>query len=68
MPRLERSAHAARFAASADFNEQLYDALRKSPWWMISIAAHGLLFLISTMILMIDEIRKKVTPALPLRQ
>src|SRR5262245_10523070 len=34
------------FAREGDFNEQLYAALRKSPWWMLSIAGHVLLFLV----------------------
>src|SRR5262245_33400680 len=34
------------FARQGDFNEQLYMALRKSPWWMLSIAGHLLLFFI----------------------
>jgi hypothetical protein len=47
MARTQR--HVARedaFAREGDFNEQLYQAIRKSPWWMISIAGHVLLFLI----------------------
>ncbi len=40
----------ATFMESADFNEQLYRALRSSPWWMISIAAHVLLVVISSML------------------
>jgi hypothetical protein len=34
------------FAREGDFNEQLYHAIRNSPWWMISIAGHVFLFLI----------------------
>ena len=37
-----RNEHPGAFAAEGDFNEQLHDALRKSPWWMISLAIHVL--------------------------
>ena len=32
----------------ADFNEQMYHALKSAPWWMISIAFHVLLVVISS--------------------
>ena len=52
MARHERQEHRYAFAQEGDFNEQLYEALRKSPWWMISIALHvlvgGLFFLFET--------------------
>ena len=50
MPRTERAEFQPQFAQQGgDFNEQLYNALRKSPWWMISIAVHVLLFVISNL-------------------
>src|SRR5262245_55786318 len=48
-------AHTARahggplFAQQSDFNDQLYEALKTSPWWMISIAVHVLLFVLSSL-------------------
>src|SRR5262245_50874679 len=50
MARLERTQHAPQFLDSGDFNDQLYQALKKSPWWMISIAVHGLLYAVSTLV------------------
>src|SRR5262245_31144953 len=50
MARLERTQHSPQFLDSGDFNEQLYQALKKSPWWMVSIAVHGLLYAISTFV------------------
>ena len=47
MARQERTTHREAFADTADFNEQLYNALKASPWWMISLAVHVLIFLIS---------------------
>jgi hypothetical protein len=47
MPRQQRVSHVDAFAHQGDFNEQLYQALRNSPWWMISIAIHVLLFVIA---------------------
>jgi hypothetical protein len=37
------------FAHGGTFDEQLYRALRQSPWWMISIGVHVLLFVISSL-------------------
>ena len=42
MARQERHDHPYAFAREGDFNEQLYLALRQSPWWMISILIHVL--------------------------
>ncbi|MCA9316355.1 MAG: hypothetical protein KDB73_12785 [Planctomycetes bacterium] len=42
MARTERTEHQYAFAREGDFNEQLYEALRQAPWWMISIALHVL--------------------------
>jgi hypothetical protein len=50
MARQERIEHTPQFLESGDFNEQLYNALKKSPWWIISIAVHGLLYVISSLI------------------
>lgn len=59
MPRDDRresySPGQSAFVEPADFNEQLYKALRNSPWWMISIAVHVLLVVISSM-MQTDEI------------
>ena len=49
MARDERYEHDYAFAQQGDFNEQLYLALRQSPWWMISIAIHVLMFFILTL-------------------
>ena len=38
--------HEDAFAKQGDFNEQLYAALRQSPWWMLSIAFHVVLFFV----------------------
>jgi hypothetical protein len=40
MARNERIPHPYAFAVQGDFNEQVHDALRRTPWWMISIAVH----------------------------
>ena len=42
-----RYAQPSAFAETNGFDEQLYHALRRSPWWMISLAVHVLLFVIS---------------------
>ena len=51
MARTHRHDHPYAFATEGDFNQQLYEALRKSPWWMISISLHvlvgGIFFLFS---------------------
>ncbi len=44
------AAGAHAFVEGGDFNEQLYRALKSSPWWMISIAAHVLLVVVSSML------------------
>jgi hypothetical protein len=49
MPRTRRTTSRDAFASHEDFDGQLYDALRASPWWMISIGAHVLLFVVSTL-------------------
>jgi hypothetical protein len=47
MARSERSAPREDvFARQGDFNEQLYMALKKSPWWAMSIAFHLMVFFI----------------------
>ncbi len=46
MARTARDVHADPFAVEQDFNEQLYGALRQSPWWMVSIALHVFAFVI----------------------
>jgi hypothetical protein len=50
MTRTTRRARDDAFADAGGFDQQLYDALRASPWWMISIGAHVLLFVVSTML------------------
>ena len=45
MARVERRPHVHRFADEADFNEQLYRAIRQAPWVMTSIALHAVLIL-----------------------
>ena len=47
MARQARTLHRDAFDDAADFNQQLYDALRASPWWMISLAFHVVVFLVS---------------------
>ncbi|MDJ0522143.1 MAG: hypothetical protein QNJ90_08730 [Planctomycetota bacterium] len=49
MARNDRFQHDYAFAQQGDFNEQLYLALKQSPWWMISIAIHVLIFFILTL-------------------
>ena len=46
MARYQRVEHEYAFAQQGDFNEQLYLALKQSPWWMISILIHVLVFFI----------------------
>jgi hypothetical protein len=51
MAREARTEHTGQFLdQDKDFNEQLYAALRHAPWWMISIAAHVLVLVLSTML------------------
>ena len=63
MARTERTAHAPMFAEQTDFNEQLYKALKSSPWWMISIAVHVLMFVVSSMI-QTDKVEVAAAPSL----
>jgi hypothetical protein len=49
MSRSHRAAYAPAFGEARDFNDELYDALRQSPWWMISIGVHVLLVVLSSM-------------------
>ena len=51
MTRIRRQAHPDAFGPQdGDFNEQLYLALRQSPWWMMSIAIHLVVFLMLTLL------------------
>jgi len=49
MSRVQRSVREGSFGAGADFNQQMYEALRSAPWWMISIAFHVLVVVVSTL-------------------
>ncbi len=49
MARTQRTVHDDVFATPQDFNEQLYSALRQSPWWMMSLAIHVLVFFMLTL-------------------
>jgi len=49
MARYARTQILDAFASEGDFNEQLYHALRQSPWWMTSVALHVLVFFILTL-------------------
>jgi hypothetical protein len=49
MARYQRTAHTDAFAPQGDFNEQLYAALRQSPWWMMSLALHVMAFFVLTL-------------------
>ncbi len=60
MSRQQRTLHPNAFATDADFNEQLYVALKQSPWWMISIALHVFVFLIASLFSTTQE--KRVPP------
>jgi len=51
------------FAHGGDFNEQLYATLRKSPWWMISIAFHVTIALVLSAFTTVQE---KEPPKRPL--
>jgi hypothetical protein len=44
MLRVSRSVHGSSFAAPSDFDAQMAAVLRRSPWWMLSLATHVLLF------------------------
>ncbi len=48
MSREQRLMHTNAWAHDSDFNEQLYGALRQSPWWMISISIHVMLFVVGS--------------------
>ena len=50
MARHARKDHRDAFAQDRDFDEQLYLALRQSPWWMISLGLHVFAFLILTLL------------------
>src|SRR5262245_33533259 len=47
MARQERSTHREAFSDTRGFDEQMYQALKAAPWWMISLAVHVLIFLVS---------------------
>ena len=49
MARHQRVQHRDAFAPQGDFNEQLYLALKQSPWWMISILLHVAVFFIASL-------------------
>ncbi len=49
MSRAERSVHRMGFEEPLDFNQQMYEALRAAPWWMISIAFHVLVVVLSSL-------------------
>jgi len=49
MTRYVRTTHADAFAHEGDFNDQLYSALKQSPWWMTSLAIHVMVFFILTL-------------------
>ena len=48
---------------SADFNEQMYNALKSAPWWMMSIGFHVLIVVISTLF-QSDKPPSAVTPTM----
>ena len=62
MARHKRTTHVDMFAHD-DFNEQLYAALRRSPWWLTSLMIHGLL-LGALLMLGTSEAAEEVKPAL----
>ena len=49
MSRDHRTVREAAFGAATDFNQQMYEALRSAPWWMISIAFHVFVVVLSTL-------------------
>jgi hypothetical protein len=49
MGRARRAAYVPQFDEARDFGDELYGALRQSPWWMISIAVHVLLVVLSSL-------------------
>ena len=63
MSRVQRSARKASFVESVDFNQQMYEALRSAPWWMISIAFHVLVVVVSS-IVQTGEVRVAPAPAM----
>ena len=55
MPRQQRVQHQDAYtqygwAQQSDFNEQLYNALKHAPWWMISIAFHVIVLVIASLL------------------
>ena len=49
MSRTERSVRQGVLDQPADFNQQMYDALKSAPWWMMSIGFHVLVVVLSTL-------------------
>jgi hypothetical protein len=49
MSRSGRAVHLGLLAEPADFNEQMFHALRAAPWWMISISFHVLVVVVSSL-------------------
>jgi len=45
--RTHRTVYGDPWHNTPDFNEQLYVALKQSPWWMVSIAIHVLVFVVA---------------------
>jgi hypothetical protein len=41
-----RATHGRELHGQPDFHEQLYDTLRGAPWWLASMAGHGVAFLL----------------------
>ena len=49
MSRIERTELRGVLDRPADFNQQMYEALRSAPWWMMSIGFHVFIFVLSTL-------------------
>jgi hypothetical protein len=64
MSRRQRSAYRPDFEDTREFDAQLYTALRRSPWWMISLAVHVLLFVISGLIADPTALPRRASPDL----
>ena len=60
MARVIRTVSPDVFAEHGDFSTQLHDTLRKSPWWMMSIAFHVVLALVLS--LFTTTVERQVKP------
>jgi Squalene-hopene cyclase C-terminal domain len=62
MARQNHSVPSDAFAAHEDFATQLHETLKKSPWWMLSIAFHVVVALVLSMFTTVSEADVKPKP------